>query len=281
MKTFALRLAALVILPLSVYGGAVGLNLGTAGNFGVLAGTAVTNSGDTVIDGDVGVSPGSSITGFYPPGIVAGTIYGDGYDANTAIPLQAQNDLAAAYNFAAAEACPDGNNLSGEDLGGLSLAPGVYCFSSSAQITGTLTLDALSDPNGVYVFQIASTLTTAAGSAVVFAGIDNGGNVFWQVGSSATLNAGTAFAGSILADASITFNSAASMDCGSALAESGAVTLLDNTVTGCEAQANAPEPGSGVLLGIGLLMALVASGSLQLRTSLSARLLATEVALIQ
>lgn len=254
-------LAALIISPLSAYAGAVGVNLGTAGNFAVLAGSTVTNSGESVVDGNVGVSPGSAVTGFYSPtpptGVVVGTIYGAGYDANTSIPMQAESDLTAAYNFAAAEICPGGNNLSGTDLGGLTLAPGVYCFNSSAQLTGILTLDALTDPNGAYVFKITSALTTAPYSSVVFEGIDSGGNVFWQVGSSATLDTGTAFAGSILANASISLNTGASIDCGSALAESGAVTLLDNAVTSCAAQ-NAPEPGSASLLGLGLLFGLIA-----------------------
>ena len=257
MKTFANCLAILIFSSLSIHAGAVGVNLGTAGNFGALAGSAVTNSGNSVIDGDVGVSPGASVTGFYPPGIVAGTIYGAGYDTNTAIPIQAENDLTAAYNFAANEVCPDGNNLSGSDLGLLTLTPGVYCFSSSAQLTGTLTLDAVTDPNGVYVFQITSTLTTAPNSAVIFEGIDSGANVFWQVGSSATIDTNTAFVGSILANTSISLNTGASMDCGSALAESGAVTLLDNSVTSCVAQENAPEPGSATLFGVALLPSLI------------------------
>jgi len=260
MKTFATCLAALIISPLSIYAGAVAVNLGTAGNFAALTGSTITNAGNSIIDGDVGVAPGNAVTGFYPPGIVIGTIYGAGYDTNASVPLQAEDDLVAAYNFAAAEACPGGNNLTGTNLGGLTLAPGVYCFSSSAQLTGTLTLDALSDPNGVYVFQISTTLTTAPNSAVVFEGIDSGGNVFWQVGSSATLNTGTAFAGNILADTSISLDTGASLNCGSALAQSGGVTLLDNAVTSCAAAENAPEPGSATLLAMGLLLGVVAYG---------------------
>lgn len=234
---------------LSAYAASI-VPLGTAGDFAVLAGSTVTSTGNTLIDGNVGVSPGSLITGFYPPGIVNGTIYGSVY-ANGAVAAGAENDLTTAYNFAASiEDEPCGTNLSGMDLGGMNLAPGVYCFTSSAQLTGTLMLDALTDPNGVFVFKIATALTTASNSAVLFQGTDGGGNVFWQVGSSATLGAGTAFAGNILAYSSITLNTGASIDCGSALAENGTVMLDDNRVNGCSAT---PEPGTAMLLSMGLL----------------------------
>ena len=122
--------------------------------FRVLGGAAVTNTGLTIINGDLGVSPGSSITGF-PPGIVPGTTH-----AGDARAAQAQLDNKTAYNLLAGQPC--NTNLTGQDLGGLTLIPGVYCFASSAQLTGTLTLDAQGNPNAVFIFQIGSTLTTAS-----------------------------------------------------------------------------------------------------------------------
>jgi len=160
-------------------------------------------------------------------------------------------------------------------LGGLTLTPGVYCYTSAgpaAELTGTLALNAQGNPNAVFIFQIAATLTTANSSSVVFI---NGGtgddNLFWQVGSSATLGTDTAFAGNILADTSITLNTGASIDCGSALASSGAVTLDDNAVTGCAASSSAatPEPGSAGLLGMGLVLGLFLYGRQRVANSLN------------
>lgn len=207
--------------------------LGTADSFAVLGATTVTNTGPTVVDGDLGVSPGSAVTGF-PPGIVNGTIH-----AADAVAAQAQTDSLAAYNSLAGQACDA--DLTGQDLGGQTLTPGVYCFSSSAQLTGTLTLDAQGDPNAVFIFQIGSTLTTAPGSSV---NVINGGspcNVFWQVGSSATLDTTTSFVGNILASESITLNTGATILPGRALALNGAVTLDSNNIdaTSC---ALAPPP---------------------------------------
>ena len=206
-------------------------SLGTSQRFGVLGAAAVTNTGPTIINGDLGVSPGSSITGF-PPGIVNGTIH-----QSDAVAAQAQADATTAYNTLAGLAC--NTVLTGQDLGGLTLTPGVYCFSSSAQLTGTLMLNAQGNPNAVFVFQIASTLTTASNSSVQ---IINGGqpcNVFWQVGSSATLGTNTSFIGSILANASITLNTNTTLS-GRALALTGAVTLDNNKIT---ATACAPTIG--------------------------------------
>jgi type VI secretion system secreted protein VgrG len=226
-----------VIATLSVFSVramAAGVDLGTAGQFAVLAGTTVTNTGPTVIfGGDVGVYPGSAITGF-PPGALTppGTFQTGPVNA---FELGAQNDLTTAYNQAAGLA--DNQILTGQDLGGLTLTPGVYFFSSSAQLTGTLTLNDQGDPNALFVFQIGSTLTTAPNSSVV--SINTGGgtmpgcDVFWQIGSSATLDTDTAFEGHILALTSITMNTGATILDGSALARNGAVTLDSNQITNC------------------------------------------------
>ena len=202
------------------------ITLGTAGNFGVLAGSAVTNTGASVIAGNLGVSPGSAITGF-PPGIVTppGTIH-----SADAIAAQAQVDLTTAY--VAAATMPTLVDLTGTDLGGLTLTPGVYGFASSAQLTGTLTLDALGNPNAVFVFKTGSTLTTASGSSVRLINGGSSCNVFWQVGSSATLGTTTAFAGTIIALTSITLNTGANLS-GRALARNGAATLAGNNISAC------------------------------------------------
>jgi hypothetical protein len=201
--------------------------LGVAGSFVVLAGTTVTSTGPTVVGGDLGVSPGLAITGF-PPGLVSG----GAIHAGDAVAMQAQTDLTAAYGVLAGEPCSA--DLTGQDLGGLTLVPGVYCFSSSALLTGTLVLDAQGRADAVFVFKTGSTLTTASGAAVR---VINGGNAcgaFWQVGSSAVLGTGTSFAGSILALTSISVATGASVS-GRTLARNGAVTMDANGVSmaGC------------------------------------------------
>jgi Ice-binding-like len=213
-------------------------SLGTAESFAVLGGQTVTNTGPTVVDGDLGVSPGSAVTGF-PPGSVTGTIHrGD------AVAAQAQADASDAYDSLAGQACD--TDLTGQDLGGMTLTPGVYCFSSSAQLTGTLTLDAQGNPDAVFIFQIGSTLTTASGSSVV---LINGGspcNVFWQVGSSATLGTDTTFLGTIIALQSITLNTGADILSGRALALNGSVTMHRNNVSVVPCGQPTPTgPGNG------------------------------------
>src|SRR5688572_16084181 len=151
--------------------------LGTAQSFAVLGGSTVTNTGPSVITGDLGVSPGSAVTGF-PPGIVTGTIH-----AANAVALQAQSDTVTAYNNLAGQACTA--NLTGQDLGGLTLTPGVYCFDVSAQLTGTLTLNAQGNPAAVFIFKTGSTLTTAGSSVVSVINGGSGCNVYWQIGTSA------------------------------------------------------------------------------------------------
>jgi type VI secretion system secreted protein VgrG len=199
--------------------------LGMAAGFAVLGGSTVNNTGLTFVNGNLGVWPGTLVTGFPPGTYVNGTIH-----AGDAVAHQAQNDLATAYN--AYSNLPITSNLTGQDLGGLTLTPGVYHFDSSAQLTGTLKLDAQGNPNALFVFQIGSALTTASNSSVdVINPINSGqsGNVFWQVGSSATLGTGTAFKGNIMALASITITTGASLE-GRALAQSGAVTLDTNAI---------------------------------------------------
>jgi uncharacterized protein (TIGR03437 family) len=199
--------------------------LGTASTFAVLAGSTVTNTGATVVTGNVGVSPGTAVTGF-PPGTMAfGTI-----DAGNPVASQAHADLATAYSDLVGLTCPNPNNLTGQDLGPLTLTPGVYCFNSSAQLTGNLTLDGENNPNATFTFQIGTTLTTASNSQVVLINGAQPGNVLWQVGSSATIGSGTVFQGNILAFTSITFTTSATST-GRALAQNGAVTLDTNTIS--------------------------------------------------
>jgi hypothetical protein len=207
--------------------------LGTAGSYGVLGGSAVTNTGNTVITGDLGVSPGSAITGFSVidggPGLFTGAL-----NQGNLASAQARADATAAYLTLAAQSFT--SDLSGLDLGGLTLTPGVYFFSSSAQLTGALTLNAQGNSDARFVFQIGSTLTTASNSLVniinvspsTVCGPDNG--LFWQVGSSATIGTNSTFSGNILALTSITLNTGASIDDGRALALNGAVTLDNNRI---------------------------------------------------
>ena len=200
------------------------IDLLTAEYFGVLAGSTVTNTGSTVINGLLGVSPGTAITGF-PPGTATAQHAAD------AVALQGQIDLSAAYLDALSR--PTTVNLTGRNLGGLTLVPGVYNFDSSAQLTGKLTLNGLGNPNAVFIFKIGSTLTTASASVVSLINSAQGGNVFFIVGSSATLGTATSFIGNILAQTSITLNTGATLLCGRALARTGAVTLDTNTISIC------------------------------------------------
>ncbi len=226
--------ATAILFAVPFHAQAAGVDLGTAGQFAVLAGSSVANTGPTVIfGGDVGAYPGSSITGFPPGTLTPPNTFQTG--PVNAFELGAQNDLSTAYNQAAGLAPTQ--SLTGQDLGGLTLTPGVYFFSSTAQLTGTLTLNDQGDPNALFVFQIGSTLTTASNSSVVSIntglGTMPGCDVFWQVTSSATLGADTAFEGHILALTDITLNSGATILDGSALAQNGAVTLNTNSITNC------------------------------------------------
>jgi hypothetical protein len=199
--------------------------LGSAGNFAVLAGTTVTNTASfTVVNGDLGVWPGTAVTGF-GPGIVNGTIH-----AGDAVAQQAQADLTVAYNDLAGRVAPAPITVAG-NIGGQTLSPGLYKSTSSLAISsGDLTLDAGGDADAVFIFQIASTLTTTVGRQIILAGGANPANIYWQVGTSATLGTDSVFMGSILANVSITVTTGATVT-GSLLARSGAVTLDDNTVS--------------------------------------------------
>jgi Ice-binding-like len=235
------------------------VSLGTAANFSVLGGSTVTNTGPTVVTGDVGVSPGSAVTGF-PPGIVMGGMI----HAADAVAALAQNDLTNAYNTAAGTPC--NVDLTGQNLGGLTLSPGVYCFSSSAFLTGTLTLDLQGNPNASFLFKIGSTLVTASASSILL--INSGGatcvrNLAWQVGSSATLGTGSSLQGNILALTSITLTTGANLS-GRALARNGAVTLDTNTIGSCGAPAALVPNGGPTLdvIGLAVLMVLLIGAGL-------------------
>jgi hypothetical protein len=221
--------SAILLAPLVVFGiqngaqGAVApVPLGTTASFSVLAASTVTNTGTSVINGNVGLSPGTSVTGF-PPGVINGTQH-----ITDAVAAQAQVDLTTAYNNAASQGP---TNPIVADLGGQTLTPGVYNSASSIGLTGALTLNAGGDPNAVFVFQAnTSTLTTASASQVVLINGAQACNVFWQVGSSATLGTGSLFQGTVLASASVTVTTGVTIN-GRVLAKNGAVTLDTDTIT--------------------------------------------------
>jgi Ice-binding-like len=200
-----------------------GPSLGSAASFAILGASTVTCTNQSAITGDVGVSPGTAITGFNPSCTTTGTIH-----AGDAVAAQAHTDLGAAYGALTADACP--HNLTGQDLGGQTLAPGVYCFNTTVGLTGALTLDGGGDSSATWIFQVGTAITTGSGSSVVMAGSGKPGNVFWQVGSSATIATGTAFQGNILASASITLVSGSRL-VGRALALNAAVTSDNNAVS--------------------------------------------------
>jgi hypothetical protein len=221
----ALVLACAAALPAA----AQNVSLGTAANFGVLAGSAITNTGPSVVIGNVGVSPGSAITGFPPGSIAPGSGF---FHSADPVAQQAEADLGVAYTDAATRVC--GTAIAGGLLGGLVLTPGVYCMGAGS-LTGTLTLDGA----GVYIFQMASSLTTAPGSAVALINGASACGVWWQVTSSATIGTTSAMAGNVLALTSITMNTGASLG-GRTLARNGAVTLDSNAVNSCS---GGPGPG--------------------------------------
>lgn len=202
--------------------GQAGDDLGTSAGFAVLAGSTATSTGATTVNGHLGVSAGTAVTGF-PPGLVNGVIF-----AGDSTAAQAQLDLTTAYNDAAGRTV--GAVTVAGNLGGRTLTPGLYKSTSSLEISsGDLTLDAQGDANAVFIFQMASTLTTTSGRLVILSGGAKASNVYWQVGTSATLGTTSVFKGTIMADQSITLTTGATLD-GRALARIGAVTMDSNII---------------------------------------------------
>jgi type VI secretion system secreted protein VgrG len=221
-----LVISLMTLLTANSAGAATAPTLGDTASFAVLASSTVTNTGPSEVHGDLGVSPGTSVTGFPPGQLVPPTLSPHAGDEAAA---DAQSDLVGTYNDLDAEPCTQ--NLTGQDLGGLTLVPGVYCFDSSAFLTGTLTLNAVDGAASVFVFKTVSTLITASDSSVEFLGSGTCDGVYWKVGSSATLGTGSLFEGTIVALTSITATTGADVN-GRLLALNGAVTLDDNKVTG-------------------------------------------------
>jgi hypothetical protein len=261
MKAFGVnKLTALLAWPAFSFCLNAQVTLGpTVSTFAVLGGSTVTNTGATTVVGNVGVSPGSAITGFPPGTVTGGTIH-----AADPTAAQAQVELTTGFNAAALATC--NTDLSGQNLGGLTLTPGVYCYSTSAQLTGILTLNAQGNPFAQFIFQMGTTLTTATGSSVNLINGAQAGNVFWKVGSSATLGTATALAGNIMAQASITLTTGARLN-GRALARGGAVTLDTNAINvPAGGLPGTPAPSSLILVTI----ALACAGIYQMRDRLLA-----------
>jgi hypothetical protein len=218
-------LLALLSLPSTSDAADPPVPLGSAATYSVLGGQTVTNTGATMLSGDLGVSPGTAITGF-PPGTVAGTVHPGDVAA-----AQAQSDALLAYNDAVGRAP---TAIVSGDLNGQTLGPGVYNASAALALSGTLTLDGNADLDSMFVFQIGSTLTTA--SNIVLLNGAQACHVIWQIGSSATLGAASSLSGVMLAAVSITVGAATTID-GHALARDGSVTLDSDvfTTSACEA----------------------------------------------
>lgn len=237
--SLALACLSTMLFTSSALAAAAPVGLGSAGSFSVLAGSTVTNTGPTTMFGDLGLSPGSSVTG--APHVLGQTHVDD------AVAIEAKNALTSAYNDAASR---PSNGSAGTDLAGQVFLPGVRTASSSLLLSsGSVTLDAQGDPSAVFIFQIGTTLTTGSNTTVALVNGAQACNVFWQVGSSATLGTGTRFVGTVMASATITANTAATIH-GRLLAQTGAVNLDTNTITtsNCAGGSETPtaaEVGSG------------------------------------
>jgi hypothetical protein len=236
-------LAVLIVSPLSVYASAINVDLGTAASFAVMAETVVSSIGSSVIDGNVG----GAIYGF-PPGILVPP--STDYAGGSPVEAQAETDLITAYNFAASEVCSAGLPIA---ISG-TYTPGVYCVGNNGppeQLFGTLTLDNQGNPDAVFVFEIENSLNVYNDTSVVFAG-GSQANVYWQVGGSVTVGAGTSFVGNILASQFITLGTGANIVCGSALSPYDLVLLDTNQVSvGCGTEGSPspnPEPSTAVML---------------------------------
>ncbi len=223
-----------LIFASSALGATATVGLGTAAPFSVLAGSTVTNTGPTTMFGDLGLYPGTAVTG--EPHVLGQTY------VNDQVAIEAKNALTTAYN--SAESRPT-NGSAGTDLAGHEFSPGVYTASGSLLLSsGSVTLNAEGNPNAVFIFQVGSTLITESNTSVSLVGGAQACNVFWQVGSSATLGSGTRFVGTIMASASITANTGATIH-GRLLARTAAVTLEDNTITDSTCASSVSGSGGG------------------------------------
>ncbi len=225
---------ASLIFASSALGATATVDLGTAAPFSVLGGSTVTNTGPTTMSGDLGLYPGTAVTG-------APLVLGQTY-VNDQVAIEAKNSLTTAYTDAQGRPA---SGSAGTQLAGQEFSAGVYDASESLLLSsGSVTLNAEGDPNAVFIFQIGSTLTTAANTSVSLVGGAQACNVFWEVGSSATLGSGTSFVGTIMAADSITANTGATIQ-GRLLAQTAAVTLEENTITTATCASSAGESGAG------------------------------------
>ena len=231
---------ALALFAVPAAASASAVDLATVSPFVVLGGTTVTNTGPSVLNGDLGVSPGTELKGFGLPAVVNGAT-----QATNAVAAKAQLDLTNAYDVAAGQPVAPADDLSGTDLGNRKLGPGAYRYNAAALLTGALTLDAEGDPNAQFVFKIGSALTTESASSVVLVNGASPCNVYWQVGSSADLGTTTSFQGNLMALTSISLKNGATV-VGRMLARNGAVTLINNVLTRplCATGSTAPPSGT-------------------------------------
>jgi hypothetical protein len=233
-----IALAMVVVFALPAAAQAAPVGLGTADPFVVLGATKVTNVGPSVLNGDLGISPGTELEGFGLPAVINGDTH-----ATNEVAAKAQLDLTTAYKVAAEQPVLPANDLSGTDLGERKLAPGTYRYNAAALLTGALTLDAEGDPNAEFVFQIGSQLTTESASSVLLVNGASPCNVYWQVGSSADLGTTTAFQGTLMALTSISLKNGATV-LGRMLARNGQVSLINNTLTRPLCETTTPPGGT-------------------------------------